>query len=82
MKNFTALERVLGDALLRNDIVFHEQVYTKTEISHYIFDYVVYGEACKIVVECDGVSAAHKWPEIDVHKCPRIDRYSDQNISL
>ncbi|MBW7455740.1 DUF559 domain-containing protein [Paenibacillus sepulcri] len=54
MNNFTALERVMGDALLRNNIFFDEQVYTKTELGFYIFDYVVYGDACKIVVECDG----------------------------
>lgn len=44
----------MGDALLRNNLLFNEQVYTTTEDSHFIFDFVVYGEACKIVVECDG----------------------------
>ncbi|CAM3220739.1 DUF559 domain-containing protein [Paenibacillus lupini] len=54
MGNFTALERVMGDALLKNNLLFYEQVYTKTEVSYFIFDIVVYGETYKIVVECDG----------------------------
>jgi len=54
MEYRTALERVMGDALLRNNLFFDEQVYVKTDRSFYQFDYVVYGDLCKVVVECDG----------------------------
>jgi very-short-patch-repair endonuclease len=54
MNNYTALERIMSDALLRSNIFFSEQVYAKTEQGFYIFDFVVYGDVCKVVVECDG----------------------------
>lgn len=52
--NATELEVIMREALLENDLFFDEQVYVKTETSYYIFDFVVYGEASKIVVEVDG----------------------------
>lgn len=51
----TVLELIMRKALLENDIFFDEQVFTRTsDYSYYIFDFVVYGEYCKIIVECDG----------------------------
>ena len=50
----SGLELCMRDALKENNIFFDEQVYVRTQLSFYIFDFVVYGECCKIIVECDG----------------------------
>lgn len=51
----TELEIIMREALIENNILFDEQVYKKKKsIGVYIFDFVVYGEFAKIIVECDG----------------------------
>lgn len=50
----TELEVIMREALLENGFFFDEQVYVRKEQKHYQFDFVVYGEYCRVVVECDG----------------------------
>lgn len=51
----TELEIIMREALISNNLFFDEQVYTKRDHGGiYIFDFVVYGDYAKIVVECDG----------------------------
>ncbi|MEH6993723.1 DUF559 domain-containing protein [Neobacillus drentensis] len=69
MEPRSALERVMCDALLRNNLFFDEQVYVKTDYSFYQFDFVVYGNLCKVVVECDGLQ--HELPGHQIHDSRR-----------
>ncbi|RDI37540.1 DUF559 domain-containing protein [Falsibacillus pallidus] len=69
MEPRTTLERVMGDALLRNNLFFDEQVYVKTGHSFYLYDFVVYGDLCKVVVECDGFQ--HELPGHQIHDSRR-----------
>jgi very-short-patch-repair endonuclease len=50
----TELEIIMREELLNNEFFFDEQVYVRKDQKHFEFDFVVYGEYCKIVVECDG----------------------------
>jgi len=50
----TELEIIMREALWQENIFFAEQVYVRKGNKHFQFDFVVYGECCKIVVECDG----------------------------
>lgn len=54
MDHSSELEIIMRNALSENNLFFVEQVYVRTKTSFYIFDFVVYGEFCKLVVECDG----------------------------
>jgi very-short-patch-repair endonuclease len=50
----TELEVIMRESLLENGFFFDEQVYVRKEQKHFQFDFVVYGEYCRVVVECDG----------------------------
>lgn len=50
----SSLEVLMREALIREGLIFEEQVFIKNQASHYVFDFVVYGESSRIVVECDG----------------------------
>ncbi|RAP74364.1 endonuclease domain-containing protein [Paenibacillus montanisoli] len=50
----TYLEYIMRRALIKNDFRFADQVYTQTDVGHYIYDFVIYGKYCTIIVECDG----------------------------
>ncbi|WP_061810493.1 endonuclease domain-containing protein [Rossellomorea vietnamensis] len=59
----TELEIIMGEALFEKGFFFDEQVYVKKGNKHYEFDFVVYGDFCKVVVECDGPHhfQNHRW---------------------
>ena len=50
----TLIESIMREALLSNGFLFEEQQYVRTKSGYYIFDFVVYGDYVKLVVECDG----------------------------
>ncbi|MHC0037923.1 endonuclease domain-containing protein [Pseudoneobacillus sp. C159] len=50
----TELEVIMREALLESGFFFDEQVYVRKEQKHFQFDFVVYGDYCRVVVECDG----------------------------
>ncbi len=50
----SVLESLMREALSRHKIDFKEQVRVPVDATFYIMDFVIYGDYCKVIVECDG----------------------------